>query len=108
MKMSIRKLLLGNIVKFYEKLRLIKYIDRNLSTVYEDASIVSEIERREHFGQHDHCRMFGNDFGEFLENAGFFIEVIDGNQYGGVIGAVIGPADYDDNRMFICRKESFK
>lgn len=38
---------------------------------YEDFSITSPEERAIHFGQKDHLRSFGNDYDEWLSNAGF-------------------------------------
>lgn len=78
--------------------------DRNFETVYEDTSIVTKEERIKHFGQNDHVRIFGNDFEKILTNVGFTVEVVDGSELPIEIAGVIGPANYDDNRVYICRK----
>jgi len=78
--------------------------DRNFETIYEDPTIVKDDDRRKHFGQNDHLRIFGNDFENILNECGFLVEVIDGNTMPDEICGVIGPADYDDNRVYICRK----
>jgi len=44
---------------------------------YEDFSIVSPAERKKHFGQWDHVRVYGNDFEERLEESGFTVRFID-------------------------------
>jgi hypothetical protein len=49
-------------------------------------------------------RIFGNDFKQILIDAGFFVEVIDGDELPEKIVGVIGPANYDDNKVYICRK----
>ena len=41
---------------------------------------------------------------QFLTEAGFDVEVIDGIDYPDEILPVIGPADYDMNRLFCCKK----
>ena len=78
--------------------------DRNLAETYEDAVIVNEDDRREKFGQNDHLRVFGGDFVAILTVSGFSVEIIDGNDLPVEIGPETGPASYDDNRVYICRK----
>jgi predicted SAM-dependent methyltransferase len=78
--------------------------DRNFETVYEDKNITGKMERIKAFGQHDHMRIFGNDFEKILIDLGFSVEVIDGNKLPAEIVGVIGPANYDDNRIYICKK----
>lgn len=46
-----------------------------LNTTYEDDSIVSEEDRKIHFGQKDHVRWYGLDFSQRLKDAGFYIKV---------------------------------
>jgi hypothetical protein len=61
-------------------------------------------ERIKYFGQNDHVRIFGNDFGKILIEIGFSVEIINGDKLPAKIVGVIGPANYDDNRVYICRK----
>jgi SAM-dependent methyltransferase len=49
--------------------------DRDIT--YEDASITSPEDREKHFWQKDHVRLFGNDYPQWLEKAGFSVEVFD-------------------------------
>ena len=49
--------------------------DRDIT--YEDASITSPEDREKHFWQKDHVRLFGNDYPQWLEKAGFNVEVFD-------------------------------
>jgi len=79
-------------------------LDRKLQTVYEDPDIVNVEDRIKAFGQSDHKRIFGNDFEKILSELGFIVEVFDGDTLPKSIVGVIGPSDYDDNRVFICRK----
>ena len=44
---------------------------------YEDVSIVAPAERERHFGQHDHVRLYGNDYVDRLTDAGFHVTVDD-------------------------------
>jgi predicted SAM-dependent methyltransferase len=79
-------------------------IDRSLETVYENKNITSKDERIKIFGQDDHVRIFGNDLDKILTDLGFSVEVIDGGKLPAEIAGVIGPANYDDNRVYICNK----
>jgi SAM-dependent methyltransferase len=45
---------------------------------YENPSIVSEAERELHFGQFDHVRYYGSDFGKRLVDAGFQVTTFTG------------------------------
>jgi len=49
------------------------YMDR---PTYEDATITDPAERKKHFGQHDHVRICGYDYGERYTEAGFAIETV--------------------------------
>lgn len=42
---------------------------------YEDPGIVAPELRRTHFGQEDHKRLYGSDFGDRLRRAGYVVEV---------------------------------
>jgi SAM-dependent methyltransferase len=48
-------------------------IDFNLKVSFEDESIKSAKDRKLHFGQYDHQRLYGLDFPERLRQAGFVI-----------------------------------
>lgn len=50
-------------------------IDYNREHTYEDPNITSPEEREKHFGQYDHRRVHGKDYGKRLAEAGF--EVIE-------------------------------
>ncbi|TAE76013.1 MAG: methyltransferase domain-containing protein [Bacteroidetes bacterium] len=53
----------------------VPFFDLNLQTTLEDKSITTPKERFEKYGQEDHVRMYGQDYGRRLEKAGF--EVIE-------------------------------
>lgn len=42
-----------------------------LKTTVEDPSVTDEAKREELFGQFDHVRLYGNDYPQRIENAGF-------------------------------------
>lgn len=46
-------------------------IDINRQITYEDNSILTPEERQKHFGQYDHRRVHGKDYGKRLKEAGF-------------------------------------
>tara|TARA_B110000046_G_scaffold181359_1_gene213460 strand:+ start:587 stop:1360 length:774 start_codon:yes stop_codon:yes gene_type:complete len=53
--------------------------DINRKETYEDASITSASEREKHFWQKDHVRLFGMDYPQWLEKAGFKVDQFDMN-----------------------------
>lgn len=79
-------------------------MDPNVELVDEDPSVVTPQERYRRFGQSDHLRVFGMRAHTLLEDAGFEVEPIDGNACPTETLPVVGPADYDINRLFWCRK----
>ncbi|MGN6568018.1 MAG: class I SAM-dependent methyltransferase [Flavipsychrobacter sp.] len=48
--------------------------DRNRTVTYEDASITDPLERRKHFLQSDHVRIYGRDYIERFKAPGFKVE----------------------------------
>lgn len=86
-------------------------IDDNFETVYEDVLLVEDVSREadwqriNKFGQRTHFRIFGRDSTELLEMAGFTVTVIDGETMPKEILPVVGPADYDSNKLFVCVKK---
>ena len=58
------------------------------------------------FGQVEYKRAIGANLERLLEKAGFSVEVISGAKYPKEILPVIGPADYDMNILFNCRKNN--
>jgi 2-polyprenyl-3-methyl-5-hydroxy-6-metoxy-1,4-benzoquinol methylase len=86
-------------------------IDFNYETEYEDASLVNDDSpegdkmRIQKFGQKDHLRVFGRYSRQLLECAGFDVTVIDGDSMPAEILPVVGPADYDSNKLFVCEKK---
>jgi SAM-dependent methyltransferase len=48
-------------------------LDFDREHTYEDASIITAKERKKHFGQYDHVRLYGLDFPERLKEIGFII-----------------------------------
>lgn len=49
---------------------------RDISQTYEDWSITEPGEREIAFGQNDHVRVYGRDFKDRLEKAGFKVEIV--------------------------------
>ena len=72
--------------------------------VDEDPAVVTAEGRIRRFGQIDHQRVFGMKADRFLTDAGFLVEPIRGEDYPDEILPVVGPADYDWNLLFCCRK----
>ena len=58
--------------------------DLKRATTFEDNSIKDPKERAAIFGQYDHVRVYGKDYGDFLSAAGFEFEAVD---YTKVLGA---------------------
>jgi hypothetical protein len=75
------------------------------AATFEDPDATTEARRLELFGQYDHLRIFGADFKDTLTAAGFSVDVADGAKLPAkIMTSEIGPAYYDDNRAYICRK----
>jgi SAM-dependent methyltransferase len=51
-------------------------IDYQRPETYEDFSLQSAEERRAHFGQEDHVRLYGRDFPDRVRSAGFDVEMV--------------------------------
>lgn len=78
----------------------------NQETLIEETEHTEEnkTKRLKLYGQFDHLRIFGRDSEELLRSIGFEVTKIDGNKMPEEIYPVIGPADYDVNYLFLCRK----
>lgn len=79
-------------------------VDPAFPTVFEE-NVKTDDERVTKFGQRDHRRVFGADSRQILEKAGFTVDRIDLGQIPDSILPIVGPADYDSNEIFLCRKE---
>ena len=53
----------------------------HLPTKYEDPAMVTPEQRKAAFGQEDHLRIYGDDFGRFLEAHGFAVTVVDEHSF---------------------------
>lgn len=53
----------------------------NLLETYEDPNIVTSEGRKEHFGQEDHLRIFGDDISRVIENKGFHVIIVDESKF---------------------------
>lgn len=51
--------------------------DLSLKETYEDFNITSEEERKKHFGQYDHVRIYGKDYFDRLRKVGFTVKEVD-------------------------------
>lgn len=51
--------------------------DLSLETTYEDFSITDPKERKQHFGQYDHVRVYGRDYFVKLRSVGFKVDEVD-------------------------------
>ena len=51
--------------------------DLKLEKTYEDLNITSPEERKKHFGQYDHVRVYGRDYFDRLRKGGFTVKEID-------------------------------
>ena len=53
----------------------------NLLETYEDSNIVTPEGRKEHFGQEDHLRIFGDNISKIIENKGFHVNIVDETKF---------------------------
>jgi SAM-dependent methyltransferase len=50
-------------------------MESGLDTTFEDPTVTDPKERERLFGQHDHVRLYGRDYGKRLESAGFDVTI---------------------------------
>ncbi len=50
-------------------------MDPERESTYEDFTITSPQEREKHFGQDDHVRLYGRDYADRLQSAGFTVKI---------------------------------
>lgn len=79
-------------------------MDVHLELLDEEPEIQTDEGRLRRFGQIDHQRVFGMKADRFLEEAGFVVKRIAGDDWPDEILPVVGPADYDMNILFKCVK----
>ncbi|MFM7244655.1 MAG: class I SAM-dependent methyltransferase [Planctomycetaceae bacterium] len=85
-----------------------------LAVTREDPSLTTDEQRRLAFGQHDHVRMFGDDFASELDRHGFDVSIIDASSFSPdlVVRYRLGPERSphplatNHRRVFICRRRS--
>ena len=81
-------------------------IDWKKAKTIEGSAALTRYEHIKLFGQWDHNRLFGRDSKKILTEAGFRVETIDLSMISPRIRAITGPADYDSNKIFVCKKNS--
>ena len=79
-------------------------MDPHTEILDEDTVIQTDEERYFCYGQIDHKRVFGMKADQLIAEAGFSVETVRGEDYSEDILPITGPADYDLNRLFCCRK----
>lgn len=80
-------------------------VDRQRRETFEDEAICHPDERERVFGQRDHVRVYGVDYSERLESAGFAVDVID--FVAGVDNEEIIRYGLDtDEQIYLCVKPS--
>lgn len=84
-------------------------VARSLPETAEDPAVTDPAERLRRFGQEDHVRLYGADYGERLRQAGFEVRVDDG--LAGLGEATIRRVRvrrssdlFEDDRIFLCRR----
>ncbi|WP_297960238.1 class I SAM-dependent methyltransferase [uncultured Ruminococcus sp.] len=79
----------------------------SLQTIIEETEHTEKNKKKrlELYGQADHLRIFGADSKDVLIQAGFNVDIIDGSRMDKRIMPVVGPADYDVNYLFLCKKQ---
>jgi len=79
-------------------------LDATRDTTYEDFSITQPAEREKAFGQADHVRVYGKDYRERLNSAGFFVHVE--NYIGQFTGnEIFRNAFMRGEEIYICSKQ---
>ena len=55
--------------------------DFSRETTFEDSTIVTPEDREKYYWQKDHVRLFGRDYPDWLEKAGFTVDAFDLNKH---------------------------
>jgi predicted SAM-dependent methyltransferase len=71
---------------------------------YEDKTVTTPEERKQKFGQTEHLRIFGRDITDIIKDVGFELTIVDGEKCNPRIVPLVGPAKYDYNKAFFCKK----
>ena len=79
-------------------------MDPKVPLLEEETEALSPEERMKRFGQRTHKRVFGMQAARFLVEAGFTVDIISGESCPDNILPIVGPGDYDINRLFCCKK----
>jgi SAM-dependent methyltransferase len=80
-------------------------IDYHQCTTFEDPTIESPQERERLFGQHDHVRLYGLDYRDRLEEAGFQVELVPyPPELGPDVAAHYGLKTNRDRYTWVCTK----
>jgi ubiquinone/menaquinone biosynthesis C-methylase UbiE len=53
----------------------------NLTTTFSDNTVLTPEGRKQAFGQEDHLRIYGDDFGQILESHGFAVTIVDAQNF---------------------------
>lgn len=84
-----------------------------LPTIFEDPSIVTAEDRKTHYGEGDHLRIFGSDFPQVVGSRGFDVAVVDETNFPEELRRklVLFPPELSTHplatnyrRVFFCRK----
>lgn len=85
-----------------------------LRVTREDPTLTTDEQRREAFGQHDHVRMFGDDFTGEVERHGFDVRIVERASFSPDIVAryrlgpkrSAHPLATNERRVFFCRRHA--
>lgn len=85
-----------------------------LAVTREDSSLTTDEQRRAAYGQHDHVRMFGDDFAAELDRHGFEVAIVDASSFPRDLVAryrlgperSAHPLATNHRRVFFCRRRS--
>jgi len=95
---------LKRIIKPNGKIIISFPVDCNYDNVYEDNTITDRQGRVKAFGQYDHLRIFGRNSKQMLQNFGFEVIEIKGEDYDAKIKPITAPGDYDYNVLYVLKK----
>jgi ubiquinone/menaquinone biosynthesis C-methylase UbiE len=77
-------------------------VDPQRAETFEDPAIVSPRDRERAFGQHNHLRIYGRDYKERLENAGFRVQV---DKYASELEAkLVEKYGLSNEEVYVCTK----
>lgn len=79
-------------------------MDKAMPDTLELSDVISKEQRRQVYGEDDYLRLFGRDIQKDITDCGLTPELFSGEMFPQEILPINGPAKYDADILFVCKK----